>query len=172
MKSLGFLCVGVLLLVVCFVVVGLGAEHTVSVQRRKALCEVLFDLQEPLRESQVPFFLDFGTALGQVRERDVILGDIDVDIGVCVHHKTEEEVVYDTLKRHLSDRYDIQLREDLIQLFQKRQRNNISIDRQVITDGRSTTCRRLRKYCFRFNTSPYGIVWKSYPYPHKLMSFS
>jgi hypothetical protein len=104
--------------------VGLGVEHHVSLQRRTALRGVLFDLQKPLQASHVPFFLDFGTALGQVRERDLILGDIDVDIGVCVCDKGDERVVYETLQQHLSSRYHIHLREDLIQLYQKQDSNN------------------------------------------------
>lgn len=52
--------------------------------------EDLIDIKKVLDKLKIPFFLNYGTLLGAVRDKDFIDGDEDVDIGIFGNEKREE----------------------------------------------------------------------------------
>ena len=54
---------------------------------QNVLRDLLFEMQDVLKQCDIPFWLSEGTALGAIRESDIILNDTDVDIGIFVNYK-------------------------------------------------------------------------------------
>ena len=49
----------------------------------------LLDIRNVLNDLQIPFFLEYGTLLGVIRDHDFIDGDLDIDLGILNCPKRE-----------------------------------------------------------------------------------
>lgn len=115
------------LLFVLYVGVGMGLEATVSRQRRAGLRETLRLTTERLKDTEMVYFIDFGTLLGHVRDNDIIEHDIDVDFGLVITDSTKEDAIKEKLKEHLHDTFIVNIHENIVQCFLKTNTNN-SVD--------------------------------------------
>lgn len=65
-------------------------------KRRKLFLQnndvVLKDIKNVLSKAGIPFWLEFGTLLGAIREKDFIAHDLDIDIGMPMSYHTQELV--------------------------------------------------------------------------------
>lgn len=111
------LCVSLIVLLQCFFLVGYVMETPVGKRRQKRLMQVLKDITRVLKREKIPYFIDFGTALGHVREGGIILDDIDVDLGVKITNTAQEDYLLEVLQRELSSDYYIQKKRELIQMY-------------------------------------------------------
>jgi hypothetical protein len=80
------------IIILLFFAVGLGAASYVEERRRAALTRALQQVTEALTTGQIPYFLDFGTALGHHRDGGVIFGDVDLDLGVDLSQTTRTAI--------------------------------------------------------------------------------
>jgi lipopolysaccharide cholinephosphotransferase len=73
-------------------------------QLRDLLRPMLHELDRIARAAGAEYFLTFGTALGAVRDGDIIPWDNDLDVFVPLH---DYEKLCDALRRELPDRYEL-----------------------------------------------------------------
>lgn len=81
---------------------------------RKGVCQEAIHL---LNSLNISYFLSYGSALGAVRNRGIIKGDADIDVGIpvwlnphifgCSEHEKAETHIYDRTEIFLSKKYRI-----------------------------------------------------------------
>lgn len=94
-----FLLVGLicLLLFLAFLIFLLEVvlDDPVCHTRRRVLRQLFLDTTEAFDQKQVPYWADFGTLLGVYRDRDIIIGDRDVDLALM---KADQERAWQALQ--------------------------------------------------------------------------
>lgn len=73
-----------------FLAVGFAFEKRCQRKRQAAFVQCLRELAPVMDAARVTYFIDYGTLLGHVREKDVILGDEDIDFAVWVDSPEDE----------------------------------------------------------------------------------
>lgn len=123
-----FLCLSFLLLF--YFSIGIGLESHLSRRRQHDLRHVLALCTGQLNTGSSMirngYFLDFGTLLGHVRDRDIIDKDIDVDIGLVVI-RSDQSAIEHELQSLLSIEFDIIITPDSMKCYWKRNAN-MSVD--------------------------------------------
>ena len=63
--------------------------HTLSrdYKNQEVLRKLLYEVDDILKENEIPYWLASGTALGAIREGDIIMEDTDVDLGIDTEYK-------------------------------------------------------------------------------------
>lgn len=120
--GVGLLVVLPLVLIAVFLAVGTGAETAVATRRGQQLEETLREVTEQLEAHDIPYFIDYGTALGHIRDHGVIPGDIDIDIGLFEEMLDREQLM--KALKVLWKKYHIYQTDRIVQLFGRQNTNN------------------------------------------------
>lgn len=73
---------------------------------RKHTTKTLFYIDRLFKENKIKYWLDYGTILGAVREKGIIVGDHDADISVFDKDRTK---IYALKEKIIEDRFDMSL---------------------------------------------------------------
>lgn len=114
------LCALFALMIAIFFVVGVACKPVVHRRKMQRLRSALEFVTSEFNRQGVDYWIDFGTALGHYRERDIIPHDQDIDIGITEH---EEHKVVSSVLPVLATYYHVVKRDSLYQLYLKTNTN-------------------------------------------------
>lgn len=105
--------------------IGLGAKKHIDSRRQTELRSMLEHFTARMHYYNLPYFLDFGTLLGHVREKDIILHDIDVDLGTFVDEINKD--TFTSFKQEMSSMFFIRHAPTIVQFYLKAN-TNLNLD--------------------------------------------
>jgi hypothetical protein len=114
------LLVGSLFLFLLFMLGGACLESFTEDHMKQQLRTSLQEITACFHRYQVDYWLDFGTALGQFRDQDIIQGDLDIDLGL---HEQQEQDFLSLIVPCLDTNYSMVRGDNVYRLYLRRDVN-------------------------------------------------